>query len=184
MKHLEAYIVLTVLLCIGCSDRYSEETGLKPTITPRYLKVSPSTLFFSANASAGEEVNVKTVDTPWKTENGIDWVSLSQESGKAAVAITVKASENKSADEARMGVFYVKSDISDWNFGQEISVSQAAAEPYINVSQSSVTMKGTACSETISVSSNCTYTISSYRSWLTATQKDNNIILTPVRDKK
>lgn len=177
MKHLEAYIVLAVLLCIGCSDRYSEDTGLKPTITPRYLKVSPSTLSFSANASAGKEVNVKAVDTPWKTENGIDWVSLSPESGKTTATITVKASENKDADISRTGIFYVKSDVSDWHFEQEISVSQAAAEPYINVSQSSVTMKGSACTETIGVSSNCIYTISNNRSWLKVTRRDNNIIL-------
>lgn len=56
-------------------------------------------------------------------------------------------------------------------------MSQAAATPYINVSQSNITLKGTACTATFNITSNCSYTVTNDADWLTLSQKDNSFVL-------
>lgn len=177
MRHIGLYILVVCSVFVGCSDKYSPELGLKPTLTPRYLSVSPTSLSFSANQTSSQSVRVETMETPWKVDNAIDWVSLSAASGQSNSNINVSASENKDANAVRTGVFYVKADISDWNYETGVSVSQAAATPYINVSQSNITLKGTACSATFDVTSNCPYTVTNDADWLTLSQKDNSFVL-------
>lgn len=177
MKHIGLYILLVCMVFAGCSDKYSSDFGLKPTLTPRYLRVSPTSLSFSANQTSSQSVDIETMETPWKVDNAIDWVSFSAASGQSNSNINVSASENKDANAARTGVFYIKADVSDWNYEKGISVSQAAATPYINVSQSNITLKGTACTSTFDVTSNCSYTVTNDADWLTLSQKDNSFVL-------
>ena len=177
MKHIGLYILLVCIVFVGCSDKYSSELGLKPTLTPRYLRVSPTSLSFSANQTSSQSVDIETMETPWKVDNAIDWVSISAANGQSNSNINVSASENNDANAARTGVFYIKADVSDWNYEKGISVSQAAATPYINVSQSSITLKGTACTATFDVTSNCSYTVTNDADWLTLSQKDNSFVL-------
>ena len=171
MKHIGLYILLICIVLVGCSDKYSTELGLKPTLTPRYLRVSPTSLSFSANQTSSQSVDIETMETPWKVDNAIDWVSISAANGQSNSNINVSTSENKDANAARTGVFYIKADVSDWNYEKGISVSQAAATPYINVSQSNITLKGTACTSTFDVTSNCSYTVTNDADWLTLSQK-------------
>lgn len=177
MKHIGIYIILA-LLFVGCSDKYSGELGLKPTLTPRYIKVSPTSLTFAANPSYTQSVSIETMETPWKIDNGLNWVSLSSTSGKSTTSVNINASENTDGSKARTGVFYVQADVNDWNYETGVAVSQAAATPYINVSRTTVTLKGAACSTTIDVTSNCTYEISESAEWLSTSQKGNTITLT------
>ena len=177
MKNIGLYILLASTVLVGCSDKYSAELGVKPTLIPRYLRISPTSLSFSANQTSSQSFGVETMETPWKIENAIDWISLSTTSGQNNCNVDVSTSENKDANEARTGVFYVKADVSDWNYETGISVSQAAATPYINVSQSTITLKGNACSSSFEVTSNCSYEISNDADWLTIKQEGNTINL-------
>lgn len=177
MRHVGLYILLVCIVFVGCSDKYSSELGLKPTLTPRYLRVSPTSLSFPANQTSSQSVDIETMETPWKVDNAIDWVSVSAASGQSSSNINVSASENNDANAARAGVFYIKADVSDWNYEMGISVSQDAAIPYINVSQSSITLKGAACTATFDVTSNCSYTVTNDADWLTLSQKDNSFVL-------
>ena len=151
MKHIGLYILLVCTVFAGCSDKYSSDIGLKPTLTPRYLRVSPTSLSFSANQASSQSVGIETMETPWKVDNAIEWVTISAANGQSNSNINVSATENKDANAARTGIFYIKADVSDWNYEKGISVSQAAATPYINVSQSNITLKGTACTSTFDV---------------------------------
>lgn len=177
MKHIGIYIIL-VLLFVGCSDKYSGELGLKPTLTPRYIHVSPTSLSYAANPYSAKSVSIETMETPWKIDNGIKWVYLSSASGSSSTSIDITASENTDGDKARTGVFYVQADVNDWNYETGVAVSQAAATPYINVSQAAITLKGTSCSSTIDVTSNCTYEISENAEWLSISQNVNGITIT------
>lgn len=177
MRHVGLYILLVCIVFVGCSDKYSSELGLKPTLTPRYLRVSPTSLSFPANQTSSQSVDIETMETPWKVDNAIDWVSISAASGQSSSNINVSASENNDANAARTGVFYIKADVSDWNYEMGISVSQDAAIPYINVSQSSITLKGAACTATFDVTSNCSYTVTNDADWFTLFQKDNSFVL-------
>lgn len=176
MKHIGIYIILALLL-VGCSDEYSGELGLKPTLTPRYINVSPTSLSFVANPNAAQSVSIETMETPWKIDNGIGWVALSSTSGQSSANVNICASENTDGNKVRTGILYVQADVNDWNYETGVAVSQAAATPYINVSQTAVTLKGTACSATIDVASNCTYEISGSTEWLSISQKENTITL-------
>lgn len=169
-----------MLVCIvlaGCSDKYSPELRLKPTLAPRYLRISPTSLSFLANQASSQSVDIETIETPWKIDNAIDWISISAASGQSNSNINVSASENKDANTPRTGVFYIKADVSDWNYEKGISVSQAAATPYIKVSQSNITLKGTACTATFDVASNCSYTVKNDADWLTLSKKDNSFVI-------
>ncbi len=177
MKRIGLYILLASSALVGCSDKYSTELGLKPTLTPRYLGVTPTSLSFAANQPSNQNVSIETMETPWKAENAIDWVSLSTVSGQSSSSIGVSVSENEDANASRTGVFYVKADVSDWDYEQGVSVSQAAATPYINVSQSTITLKGTTCTASFDVTSNCSYEVTNDADWLTVTQKDNSFLL-------
>lgn len=178
MKYIGLYILLVCIVLAGCSDKYSPELRLKPTLAPRYLRISPTSLSFLANQASSQSVDIETIETPWKIDNAIDWISISAASGQSNSNINVSASENKDANTPRTGVFYIKADVSDWNYEKGISVSQAAATPYIKVSQSNITLKGTACTATFDVASNCSYTVKNDADWLTLSKKDNSFVIT------
>ena len=175
MNRYITYIIFSLLL-IGCSEQYDESLGLYPTLTPRYMTVTPTLLTYASSAGT-QSVNVTSTQTPWKLENGIEWVSLSPTSGTASGTISVGVSENTAGDEVRTGVFYLKADVSDWKYEAPISVTQAGATPVITLSKSEVDFTGTENSESITVSSNCSWSVSSSSDWLTTTQKDNTITL-------
>ena len=176
MNRYITYTIFFSILLIGCSEQYDESLGLYPTLTPRYMTVSPTSLTFTSSAST-QPVNVTSTQTPWKLENGIEWVTLSPISGSMSETISVGVSENNAGDEVRTGIFYLKADVNDWKYEAPISVTQAGATPVITLSKSEVEFTGTANSESITVSTNCSWSVSSSSDWLTTTQKDNTITL-------
>ena len=177
MKHIGIYILFVSILLVGCSDKYSEELGLKPALSPRYLKVSPTSLSFAANQVTSQSVDVETMETPWKVENSIDWISPSPVSGETSGNVNVGVTENTSGDNVRTGIFFFKSDVSDWEYSAPISVTQAAATPTITLSKSEINFSGTANTETVTVAANCTWSASSSEDWLTVDQKDGTVTL-------
>jgi hypothetical protein len=108
-------------------------------------------------------------------ENGIEWVSLSPTSGTTSGTISVGVSENTAGDEVRTGIFYLKADVSDWKYEAPISVTQAGATPYINLSKTEFDLTGAENSDKVTVSSNCTWEISASDSWITANKSGNSI---------
>lgn len=164
------------MLLIGCSDKYDKSLDLYPTLVPRYITISPTSLTYSSSTGK-KSIDVTTTETPWKTENEVEWISLSPESGDGSGIISVGVSENMIAEEPRTGIFYVKSAVNDWKFESPISVTQAAAMPIITPSKTEVEFTGSKNSETITVSSNCSWTVSTSSEWLTVTKKDNTILL-------
>lgn len=155
---------------------YDEALGLYPTLTPRYMTVTPTALSYSALPSS-KSLQVTSTETPWEIENEIDWISTSPTSGSSSASVNVGVTENKSGDDARTGIFYLKSNVSDWKYETPISVTQAGATPIISLSKSEIDFAGTPNSETITVTANCSWSASSSANWLTVSQKDNTITL-------
>lgn len=156
---------------------YDETLGLYPTLTPRYMAVTPTTLSYSALASS-KSLQITSTETPWEIENEIDWISTSPTSGSSSASVNVGVTENKSGDDVRTGIFYLKSNVSDWKYETPISVTQAGATPIISLSKSEIDFAGTPNTETITVTANCSWSASSSADWLTVSQKDNTITLT------
>ena len=175
MKRLHLIIIATLLL-IGCSEKYDESLGWTPTLTPRYLAVSPTTLTYTSS-SESKTLEVKSTQTSWRFENAIDWVSISPTSGSTSASVAVNVSENKSGDDARVGVFYFKSNMSEWNYEAPVSITQSGTQPVITLSKNEVDFTGASNSETINVSANCSWTVTSESDWLSVTNTDNSITL-------
>lgn len=182
MKHFALYIVFllsSVLVWAGC-DFLEGSDGLfsgTPSLSPRYLNVLPSSLSFAADQPASQSVSITSLKTPWLIDNSIEWITLSQTSGESSASVSVSAAENANAY-ARTGIFMVSSTASDWNYDSDVSVSQAAAVPYIKASQSALTLAGAAGSATVDVTANCTYSISSSADWLSFSKSDNSLTIT------
>lgn len=174
MKHIEKYILLLCLVFVGCTDKYSEELGLRPTLKPRYINVSPTSLAFTAESST-QGINIDAVETSWVINNVVEWINTSPAKGSVSSSVDVSVSQNKRGDEARTGVFYILAKDDDWKYKQPVSVSQAGDNPYINVAKSSVSFKGAASKEEVAVDANCDYdvSLSVVDSWLSANVKGN-----------
>lgn len=175
-RHIFLYITAFLLL-IGCSEKYEEGLELYPTLTPRYIAVTPTALSYSALPSS-QSLQVTSSETPWSIENSIDWISTSPTSGSSSASVNVNVTENKSGDDVRTGIFYLKANVSDWNYESPISVTQTGATPIISLSKTEIDFTGTPNTETVTVTANCSWTASSSTDWLTVSQKDNTIILT------
>ena len=172
-------ISICLLACLAftaCSDQYSESLGLIPSLVSRYLYVSTHTLYFSSGVESNS-IQIESEDTPWKIENGIEWITLSNLNGESSAQVNITVKENLNGDTARVGLFYVKANVSDWQQQFPVSVIQSAATPYINVSQTTVAMKGSANTTSVDVTANCTYQITGTTDWLSAEQKGNTLAL-------
>lgn len=177
MKRILLYLLIAAVL-VGCSDSYSGNVALKPTLSARYMNVTPNELTFNAEQASAQTLNIMSAGTPWKIENGLDWVNLSKHNGNSSTKVAVNVDENIDCDKARTGVFYIKSDVDDWNYEKGVSVYQSSAEPHIVLSQHSAFLKGMACSVMIGVSSNCSYEVKNESTdWLTITKKEDGIVL-------
>lgn len=171
--------MIASILLIGCSEKYDKELGLYPTLTPRYISVSPTYLSFGSNASA-QSLDIEALETPWKIENGVEWLTLSSMSGTNNATVSVNASENMAGDITRTGVFYLRANTNDWNYETAISATQAGASPYINVEQSEYSITGVANVVKPQITANCTYSIekSSQCDWLSIAKEGNTLTLT------
>ncbi len=167
------------MFLVGCSESYYYDAGYRPSLMPRYLQVSPTTLSYTSQASS-QSIEITSVLTPWIVDNGIDWISTDPSSWTSAQydEVNVTVTENTSADAARTGIFYVKSDVSDWEYEAPISVTQKAATPTISLSEETVYLPGTASTVTVNVTANCTWYATTYYDWLAVDKTDGVITLT------
>lgn len=176
MKRQILLYIITCLILVGCSEKYDEELGLYPTLTPRYITATPTALYYSAIASS-KTLQITSFETPWLIKNEIEWFSTSTTLGSSSSSVNVSVSENKSGDDARIGIFYLKSNVSDWKYETPISVTQAGATPFISLSKSEIDFSGTPNTETVMVTANCSWTASSSDDWLTVSYNENAITL-------
>ena len=173
------------MFVIGCSEKYEEGSVYKPALYPRYLNVSPTSMTFAATATDAQPLIVNSVETPWVIENGVEWVNVSTTSGSSSATIPIGVDENIVGDVPRTGIFYFRSNISDWEYDSPISVTQAGAYPVIKFSRNNLEFIGGAFSDTIKVSANCTWSISAISAdWLTAEENDDVITLSATANEK
>ncbi len=175
MKKLFYYIFIGLFLT-GCSEEYDVSQRYKPALNARYLFVNISDFTFSWSAST-TNFKVRSIDTPWKFDNSIDWIALSPSSGNSDAAINMSVSENTIGDVSRLGIFYLKSDVTDWNYETPIPITQEGAVPTISFSKLSVEFSGAASSDQVIVNANCTWEATASGSWLHVTPKDNQLFI-------
>lgn len=182
MKRRFYIFLLTLVSLYGCTEEYNEEVNVGPTLTPRYLAVNPTILTTPSRANK-QQVEITSTETPWIFDNDIEWISLTPLSGTASLSATVGVLENPTGDEARIGVFYLKADVTDWSYEEPISVTQSGAEPFISLSATEIEFSGKASMETVSITTNCTWAATTNADWLTVTQGDNSILLSVISNE-
>ena len=179
--HIIIYLIACIAL-VGCTEMYDESNDFTPALMPRYISISSNSLTFPSSNST-KSLQVNSIQTPWSFHNAIDWMSLSPESGDNSSEVTVSATENTSGSSVRTGIFYLKSSASDWECEIPIAVTQEKAAPLITLSKSLVEFTGAENTETIEVTSNYNWSVSSSATWLSATKTGNTIVISAVSNE-
>jgi hypothetical protein len=105
-----------------------------------------------------------------------NWVKLSESSGRTEANILMTVSENESAKSGRTSIFYFESGDVTYNYSKAVNVSQYAASPQIELSNTELTFNGSAGVDYISIlSSNCVFDFETSDSWLKAIEYDDLI---------
>lgn len=169
MKKTQLYIstILMVLGLTGCKDDFDPNGSLEPSLSAHWLKPSQTNFDYYLSSAFSETFTVESFETPWKFSEVADWITLTPSSGNASASVTLKAQENKSADNARTAIFYLQSNDPDWNYNRAMSVSQAKATPTLSVDETSLTFGGSASQQSVNVTANCSWTTSCSDSWVT-----------------
>lgn len=169
IKRTLLYFGILMVLLAGCgdSDKYAP-TKYEASLAAHYLR--PSRTNFAANSADKYSCafDVMSVDTPWIFTDAMTWTNIYPMSGSASESVLLEIEENTSGDAERLGIFYLSSTQSDWDYNVPIAVRQPAAAPYAKVSSSYIALDGAASTQDITVQSNCAWDISNNASWLQA----------------
>lgn len=175
MKRIITYIAACLALTC-CTDEYEEKAGTYATLTPGYLQAYPADIYMPPEEST-EDIRVTSVQTPWKIENGIKWLSVTPTKGTATATAQVKTQSYTTAGNSRIGVFYLKSDISGYKREIPVTVTQSAPESFIMLSKYETDLPGYSCNETVTVTANCKWTAVSSDSWLKVNVQGNTVVI-------
>lgn len=164
MKRTLLYIT-TLLLLASCSE--SEYNGTRtPSLNRRYLHVSTTSLSFDAQSSS-KKVNIESDQTDWNITIPVDWVFVNPKSGNNSATVDFTTQLNNSADESRVCVATVASNVNDWNRSFPITITQGKNSPYITLSESNMICSAVKQTKAITISANTEYTINDNGSvWL------------------
>lgn len=171
--------LLLGMLLASCSD--SADFGVnewQPSLDAHYINVSTTSVSLSAAEVTNHPINVEAVQTPWQISGQASWLKISPVSGSGDATVHLSASANLSGDTVRTTVFDLASTDPDYKYSKQISVTQSASTPYINVSEDNIAFTSAASSKTITVSSNVRLSINVSANWLKATLNQNTLTIT------
>ena len=170
MKNRILYIIIIIasFLANSCKDDYDPNTSFIPSLTAHYLRPSETEFSNYSSSAFNKTFKVESFETSWAFTNAPSWVSLNPKSGNKSESISLSASENLSADSARTAIFYLSSTESDWEYSRAMSVSQGAADATLSVDKSTLNFGGGTETQTITISSNCKWSVSNTTSWISA----------------
>ncbi len=174
-------ILIFIVLAIGlgsCKDDYDPAGSLKPSLTARYLYPSQTEFNFYYADESSTSFYIESIETPWGFNAVPAWLSLSPSSGNSSQDVTLTASQNFSGDTPRTAIFYLAAKQSDWDFNLAMSASQVAATPSLYVEDTELNFGGGTESQTIKITSNCTWTAECEYSWVSLTADNSTDELT------
>ncbi|MGE0078708.1 MAG: BACON domain-containing carbohydrate-binding protein [Bacteroidales bacterium] len=157
---VSARAAIVTVSASGIADRTITVTqaAAEPT-----LNVSTTTASVGSAASSTATVEV-TSNTDWTVSSDQAWLTVSPASAFGDASIVFTATENTTVSARAAIVTVSASGVAD----RVITVTQAAAEPTLNVSTTTVGVGSAASSTaTVEVTSNTDWTVSSDQSWLT-----------------
>lgn len=180
MKRFIPYILISLLSLSCTSDSVLfDGSEWKPSLELRYIYMADTDVSIGAGTESFETY-VEAQATPWQFSGQASWLTVNPLTGTDATKVTISATENMSGENLRTSLFWLSSAVSDYDYKTMVSVTQQAATPYLNVSESSLTMAATGGSVSINVDRNISYTISksSSATWLTVEASADSTKLT------
>ena len=147
------------------SINVTQKAGGTPSTSS--LEVSKNNLSFKA--TGGSDSFKISSNTSWTVSSDQSWCTVNTTSGSNDGTINVTVTENKGTT-ARSATITVKYE----NKSVTITVSQEADNVQLTVSPTSISFTENAGSESISISSNTDWTVSSNQSWCTVSPASGN----------
>lgn len=180
MKRLSLYI-LSILLFAGCVEDYTQFNSYDwtPSLNARYINMSQTD--FDIDATNGHVgVLVEALSTPWQFSGQASWLSITPNRGTDDTSVSFVAQDNMSGENLRTSIFWLTSTVPDYDYQTMVSVTQEAATPLLEVSESSLNFVATGETKTIDVNANILYTIVENWnvSWLTIVVSEDSTKLT------
>lgn len=172
--------LMGLLVMASCTDENTFGEKYVPALKGHYLYLGATNIELNASSPLTKTVDVTTVTTPWRF-SGMDtqWLTVQPVEGTTDATVNMTATENTSGDNIRTSVFQFQSTDASYNFSRQMSVTQSAANPYINVSPSQLTFTAAASSKTVAIESNIDWTLTPPQAtWLTVTVDDNKKSIT------
>lgn len=171
MRRFTPYYIICILLFTGCVSDAVQFDGddWSPSLEARYVYIENTSMVVSSTAGTCQTY-VEAVTTPWEFTGQAPWLSISPSSGVNDAGVTITAEDYFSGDNLRSSVFWLSSTASDYEYSVPVTVTQNAAEPYLNVSESNLTMSALGDNKTVTVEKNIEYSVTNTASdWLSVT---------------
>jgi len=150
------------LLFSGCNDQVGQNLQVMQFGTAPALSLAPAGLNFPA-PGASQTILLNT-NCDWSVSNVPDWLDVEPASGSAGAAtVTVTASANGSVDLLAAGLLFSG---CAGQVEQTLAVTQNAAAPTLAINPESIGFAAPGETKTLTLSTNCSWGISSVPSWL------------------
>lgn len=178
MKRFVPYVLL-MLLSVSCieDEIWFDSSSWSPSLKARYIYMADKEVSIESGATSFE-TDVEAEATPWKFSGQASWLTVNPLRGTDDAEVMITAAENMSGENLRTSLFWLLSDVSDYDYKAMVSVTQKAASPYLSISESSLTLAATGEPESITVDKNISYTISKSSSWITVSASADSTTLT------
>ncbi len=168
MRRFTPYYIISILLFAGCVSDAVQFDGenWSPSLEARYVYIENTSMVVPSNGG-NCQTYVEAITTPWEFTGHAPWLTISPSSGMNDAGVTITATEYFSGDNARSSVFWLSSTASDYDYSVPVTVTQNAAEPYLNVSESTINMSALGDTKTVVVEKNIEYSVTKTSSdWL------------------
>ena len=173
---------MIILLPSSCGDGgyWVDNSVISPEES--YLEVSQNKFLVQSSDEELFTFNVKCKNVSWEFVNVPEWITIKPSSGNSDMDIELRVKSNPSANADRQCSISLQS-VQGKNYSVELTVSQLAAEPFINISDETVLLGDGILNKDVFISSNCDWSMSSKADWLSLSKDvDNNILSITARE--
>lgn len=167
------FLLFFVVALTSCNEVF--DNSWSSSTEARSLALSNSSLSFTSEAQT-KTMEVTSQNIPWSIVNNASWLSFTPNSGSSSVSVSAAVQENKS-DTSRVAHTQLRSTDSSLPRTLELMVSQAAPEPVINFSESTIVFDGGSSEKRVSVDSNRSWTYSKSESWISVSRDGNALLI-------
>ena len=159
----------------GVSQSSSVNVSQAASMPTYTLSVSPKSLSFDGNG--GERTVTVKSNTDWSVATSGGWVTVSTNGGNGDKAVSVKAEKNTTDKKRTANVTFKWTDGKGTPQSSIVSISQEAVKKlFVKPAKRDMTFTSIGGSQTLSVSSNTSWTLATTGGdWLTATKVGNGI---------